>query len=575
MKSVAGDSRTIRFGAFELDGHAGELRKQGLKIRLQEQPLRVLQMLVANPGQLVSREELRTALWPSNSYIDFDQGLNRAINKLREALGDSAENPRFIETLARRGYRFFGDTCSEQRLIRSLLVLPLENLSRDPEQEYFADGLTEALITCLAKISALRVVSRTTAMVYKGVRKPLPEIARELNVEGIVEGTVMRAEGRARISAQLVHAPSDTHLWADIYDRDLRDVMALQMEVATAIVREVQVKLTPHEQSQLANPRPVEPEVYEIYLKGRYHWNKRTLVGMSKGAEYFQQAIHKDPLYAAAYAGLADSAARLGWWGYVSPQEGCARAIAVARKGLAIDDTLAEAHAALCFGLLHHDYAFRSAEEEGRRAVALDPKSAFAAQALGCCLITTARFEEGVYEAIRAAQLEPLSPILQWTAGSFHYHARQYDRALAYCHKCLELVPDFPAAKMTMAWIFAKTSSTDEVITELEAAVRETGGNHNFLGTLGYYHAVRRRPEEARKILSQLEEAAKQRYIPTLWPAVIHGSLGDMDEAFRLLEMAHREHVPWIAYIKVVPFCDDLRTDLRFDALLQRMNFPA
>jgi TolB-like protein/Flp pilus assembly protein TadD len=574
MQQVSSGSRIFRFSTFELDGQAGELRKQGVKIKLQEQPLRILEMLLAHPGQLVTREELRSRLWPSNSFVDFDQGLNKAINKLREALGDSAESPRFIETLTKRGYRFLGEIKAKERLIRSLLVLPLENLSRDPEQEYFADGLTEALITCLAKISALRVVSRTTAMVYKGVRKPLPEIARELNVDCIVEGTVMRAEGRARISAQLVHAPSDTHLWADIYDRDLRDVMALQMEVATAIVREVQVKLTPHEQSQLANPRPVEPEVYETYLKGRYHWNKRTLVGMSKGAEYFQQAIDKDPLYAAAYAGLADSVARLGWWGYVSPQEGCARAITVARRGLAIDDTLAEAHAALCFGLLHHDYAFRLAEVEGRRAVALDPKSAFAAQALGCCLITTARFEEGINEAIRAAQLEPLSPILQWTAGGFLYHARQYDRALAYCHKCLELVPDFPAAIIAMAWILVKTGSTDEGITELEAAVRETGGNYNFLGTLGYCYAVRQRPEEARKILSQLEEAAKLRYIPTLWPAVIHGCLGDMDEAFRLLETAHREHVPWIAYIKVAPFCDDLRADPRFDALLQRMNFP-
>jgi TolB-like protein/Flp pilus assembly protein TadD len=574
MQAESGGARVVRFGVFELDTQSGELRRQGVRVKLQEQPFRILEMLLANPGQLVTREEVRRRLWPSNSFVDFDQGLNKAINKLREALGDSAESPRFIETLAKRGYRFLGEIRAEERLIRSLLVLPLENLSRDPEQEYFADGLTEALITYLAKISALRVVSRTTAMVYKGIRKPLPEIAHELNIEGVVEGTVMRAEGRARISAQLVHAPTDTHLWAEIYDRDLRDIMALQMEVATAIVREVQVKLTPHEQSQLADPRPVDPEVYETYLKGRYHWNKRTLVGMSKGAEYFQQAIDKDPLYAAAYAGLADSAARLGWWGYVSPQEGCARAIAVATKGLTIDDTLAEAHAALCFALLHHDYAFQCAEEEGRRAVAFDPKNALAAQALACCLTVTARLDEGVNEALRAAQLEPLSPISQWIVGGLLYHARQYDQALAYCRKCLELDPDFHAAKMLITWILLKTSDTESRVAELEVATRATGGNHNFLGTLGYCYAARQRPEEARKILSQLEEAAKQRYIPTLWPAVIHGSLGEMDTAFRLLQKAHREHVPWIAYIKVAPFCDDLRTDPRFEALLRRMNFP-
>ena len=222
MKNVSSNSQTIRFGAFELDVQAGELRKQDTKIKLQEQPLRILELLLAHPGQLVTREELRSRLWPSNTFVDFDHGLNKAINKLRESLGDSAESPRFIETLARRGYRFLGDLKGESNQIRSLLVLPLENLSRDPEQDYFADGLTEALITNLAKVNALRVVSRTTAMYYKGARKPLPEIARELGVEGIVEGTVMRSEGRVRISAQLVHAPTDTHLWAESYDRDLR-----------------------------------------------------------------------------------------------------------------------------------------------------------------------------------------------------------------------------------------------------------------------------------------------------------------------------------------------------------------
>src|SRR5215467_7049301 len=251
MKSVPGDLRPIRFGAFELDVSAGELRKQGVRVRLQEQPLRLLQMLLANPGQVVSRDELRKALWPRNSYVDFDQGLNRAINKLREALGDSAESPRFIETLARRGYRFLGDLAANATQISSLLVLPLENLSGDPEQEYLADGLTEELTTSLAKIGALRVISRTTAMYYKRARKPLPEIARELGVEGVIEGSLIRAAGHVRVSAQLLHAPTDTHLWADSYDRDMRDILTLLSEVTQAIVREIQVKLTPQEQMQL------------------------------------------------------------------------------------------------------------------------------------------------------------------------------------------------------------------------------------------------------------------------------------------------------------------------------------
>src|SRR5882762_490204 len=252
MDNTASHTQPVRFGSFELDLRAGELRRQGVKLKLQEQPFQILAMLLEQPGQVVTREELRSRLWPVDTFVDFDHSLNKAINKLREALGDSAETPRFIETLAKRGYRFIRDLQGSPGQIRSLLVLPLENLSRDPDQEYFADGLTEELITKLTRIGGLRVLSRTTAMYYKGVRKPLPEIARELQVEGVVEGTVLRSGERVRISAQLIHAPTDTHLWADSYERDLRNVLTLQSEVAQAIAREVQVKLTPQEEAHFA-----------------------------------------------------------------------------------------------------------------------------------------------------------------------------------------------------------------------------------------------------------------------------------------------------------------------------------
>ena len=306
--------------------------------------------------------------------IDFDHGLNKAINKLRETLDDSADHPQFIETLAKRGYRFIGSLGSASRRIESLAVLPLDNFSRDPEQDYFADGLTEALITCLAKISSLQVVSRTSVMRYKGAHgKTLREIAAELGVDGIVEGTVLRSGKRVRISAQLVNASTDKHVWAETYDRDLRDILALQAEVASSIVQQIEATVTARERAQLTGRREVDPDVYEAYLKGRFFWNKRTLVAMSKGAEYFQQAIDRDPNYAPAYAGLADSAARLGWWGFVPPEEGCARGIAAARRALEIDDTLAEAYAALGFSLLHYDCSFRAAEDACRRAITLDP----------------------------------------------------------------------------------------------------------------------------------------------------------------------------------------------------------
>src|SRR5947208_3754892 len=272
----------VRFDVFEVDRRSGELRKRGVKIKLQDQPLQILEIVLGRSGEVVTREEIRGRIWPADTFVDFDQGLNNAIKRLRESLGDSPDNPRFIETVPRHGYRFIGNLGVTSGQIKSLAVLPLENLSRDPEQEYFAEGLTEALITTLAKIGDLRVVSRTSAMQYKGVHKPLRDIARELEVNAIVEGTVLRAGRRVRITAQLIDAAKETHLWAESYERDLRDVLALQSEVAQAIAREIRIKLTPQERAHFALVHPVDPEAYEAFLKGRYHWNRRSREGLGK-----------------------------------------------------------------------------------------------------------------------------------------------------------------------------------------------------------------------------------------------------------------------------------------------------
>jgi TolB-like protein len=274
MEDLRPSHGTVRFGAFEVDLHARELRKQGIKLKLQEQPFEILQVLLQRPGGIVTREELRQKIWHSDTFVDFDHGLYNAIKRLREALGDAAETPRYIETLPHRGYRFIGKIESDGPRIRSLAVLGLENLSRDPDQDYFAEGLTEALVTTLAKIGELRIVSRTTVMRYKGVHRSMHEIARELQIDTVIEGTVLRSGDRVRISVQLIEARTDSHLWAESYERDLGDVLALQAELARSIVREVRVKLTPQEQAQFAQSRPVNPEAYEAYLKGRYHWNR-------------------------------------------------------------------------------------------------------------------------------------------------------------------------------------------------------------------------------------------------------------------------------------------------------------
>ena len=350
----ASEMSLLRFGVVELDLKTGELRKAGVLLRLPPQPFKILALLASRPGQLVTREEIQQEIWGSETFVDFELGLNAAIKSIRDVLGDDSETPRYIQTLPRRGYRFIAPvdkmaaaSVPSRARIESIAVLPLENLSRDPEQEYFADGMTEALITDLGKISALRVISRQSVLRYKRTKKPLPEIARELNVDAIVEGTVQRAGNRVRITANLLHAPTDRHLWAESYERDLRDVLALQGEVAQAIAHEVQVKLTPQEQTRLASARPVNPEAYEAYLKGRH----LQFVADPKAFEFHQRATQIDPTWAPAYAAIVVPTLLLG----LPPREACAMARAAASKALELDDTLSEAYHAMAWVRFHCD----------------------------------------------------------------------------------------------------------------------------------------------------------------------------------------------------------------------------
>jgi TolB-like protein/Flp pilus assembly protein TadD len=567
-------SRRLRFGSFEMDEAAGELCKHGSKIRLQEQPLQILQILLERPGEVVSRDELRNRIWPSDTFVDFDHGINNAIKRLREVLGDTAETPHFIETLPRRGYRFIAQLESIVNRFHSLVVLPLENLSGDPEQEYFADGLTEALITNLAKISAIRVVSRTTAIHYKGTRQSLPTIASELGVDAVIEGTVMRSADRVRISVQLIDARSDAHLWAESYERDLRDVLALHADVARAIASEIQIKITPVEKMQLTQVREVDPEIYDAYLRGRFHFNKRKPDGLLKSIEYFQQAIEKDPGYAPAYAGLADSTSRLGFWDCVSPEDGCGRAKSAALKALAIDDNLADAHASLAFAALNYDYAFAYAEEEGRRATRLDPRSPGAAQAYACCLAAQGRMEEAVAEILRAVQLDPFALVLYWNAGALIFQARQYERAIAQSRKAVAMDPTFPPTHWTIAFALAEMHEYDAAIEEAWTGVVLANRMPIYLGALGYVYGRAGKQEDAIAILKELQEVSARRYVSSFWLGVIHTSLGNRDAAFQYLERAYQEHAPMMAYFKVLSLFDDLRPDPRFGALLRQMNYP-
>jgi TolB-like protein/Tfp pilus assembly protein PilF len=573
MDNTASHAQPVRFGSFELDLRAGELRKQGVKIKLQEQPFQILSMLLERPGEVVTREELRNRLWPSDTFVDFDHSLNKAVNKLREALGDSAENSRFIETLAKRGYRFLQNLQGSPGQIRSLLVLPLVNLSGDPEQEYFADGLSEQLTTKLARISALRVLSRTTAMLYKGVRKSLPEIARELQVDGVVEGAVLRSGDRIRISAQLIHAPTDTHVWAESYERDMRDVLALQSEVGQAIAREVQVKLTPQEEAHFAEVSSVDPEAYEAYLKGRFHWNRRNAEEFGKAVRCFQLAIAKDPTYAVAYAGLADSLSIIGFWCLVPPDEGSGRGKGLALKALKMDPSLAEAHVSLAWATMVYDYDFPTVEREFERSIELNPRLVQAHQWFGFYLAMMGRYEESYAELKRAFHLDPCSSIVHWTFGFVYWRARRYDQAIEQHEKALEMDPHSAQWHWGLGVACLDRGMYERAIAELQNADSLSQGVPPILGYLGAAHAAAGHMDAAQKILQQLNELSEHRRVTPCMIGRIYAALRKKDEALRWLETAYRERDPWMLLLKTEAGFDDLRPDPRFQDLLRRMNF--
>ncbi len=564
---------TVCFGIFEANFRAGELRKRGAKVQLQAQPLQLLEMLLEHPGEVVAREELRKKIWPADTFVDFEQGLYNAVRRLREALGDPPETPQYTETLPRKGYRFIGTLAVSPGRIESLAVLPLENLSRDPEQEYFAEGLTEALITTLAKIGGLRVVSRTTVMQYKGVHKPLWEIARELQVDAVVEGTVLRSGRRVRITAQLINAPNETHLWAESYEQDMRDVLALQAEVARAIAREIRVKLTAVDQARVAEVYPVEPDAYEAYLRGRYHWNRRNAEGLRKAIEYFKQAIVEDSTYAPAYSGLADCLSGLSWLCFVSPEDGCRKAKELALQALEANPSLAEAHASLAWATLLYDHDFLVAERGFEGCIELNPRYAPAHHWLGLCLGVTGRFEEGYTELKRAFRLDP-HPIMNQTLGFVLFLARRYDQAKEQFERVLELDPNFAQAYWGLGAADLHESRPQSAISAMQKAVQLSGGALLFVATLGEAYAATGCAEGAQKILDQLLELPKERYVSPYLLARIYATLGKKDEALHWLEHGYQGHAVHMMCLKTDPRLDDLRTDPRFQDLLRRMNFP-
>jgi TolB-like protein/DNA-binding winged helix-turn-helix (wHTH) protein/Flp pilus assembly protein TadD len=642
-----------RFGTFEVSFDSGELRKAGLKIRVQQQPLKLLQILLERPGEVVGREELRNRLWTNESFGDFDQAVNIAIGKLRSALGDSAENPRYIETLPKRGYRFIAEVTiadvddrtngqvtvppespaqvsvpshlngdppmalrqaghevaapkrrpwTAQQIafvaalslglsivagflglswvhrpsgIRSLAVLPLDNFSGDASQDYFADGMTDELITDLAQIRALRVVSRTSVMMYKGTRKPLPQIARELNVDAVVEGSVFRSGDQVRITAQLIQVPADKHLWAQSYEGNVRDTLSVQNQVARAIAEEIRIEVTPREQEALKSAKIINPEAYEAYLKGRYSWNQRTPDGLKKAVECFNEAIAKDPNYAAAYSGLADTYALLGDWQYtVMPaKEAMPRALAAARRALELDDSLGEAHASLAFCLEGFTWDFASADKEFQRAVELSPGYATAHHWYAWHLSLMGRNKEAISEMEKAVILDPVSPVVNADLAELLLIAHLPDESIQQSRKTIDMSPGFAFAHNQLAQAYIEKQMFGEAIVELQQAIRLAGDSPIFVANLARAYAGSNRKAEAVGLLNNL----KKRSIPgsplVEEIAMIYTALGEKAQAIIWLEKGYEGR--FNPGVLERPCFDALRSDSRFQNLVHRIGLPS
>jgi len=569
-------AKTFRFGDCEADFEAGEVRRGGVKLRLPDQSLRVLAALLRRPREVVTREELRRELW-GDRFADYEAGINTAVKRLRDALGDSAETSRLIETLPRRGYRLLVPVesvhpAAESAKIESLAVLPLDNLTGDAAQDYFAAGMTDALITHLAKIGALRVVSRTSVLQYQHARAPLPEIAHQLNVDAIVEGSVARSGNRVRISAQLVHGSTDRHIWAEEYDRDMTDVLLLQAEVAAAIARQIQVKLTPPEQARLATARFVKPTAYDAYLRGRFYWDRRTEDSMRKGLALFEQALQEDPSYPVAYTGLAESYNMLAWWGLAAPHELASGARNATIKALEIDDGLAEAHAARGWTQFMYDWNWSAGERELRRAIELNPRYATGHQWFSHLLTYQRRFEEAFAEVDRSLELEPLSPVMNSSASLICLLARRYDDAIAGARRTIELYPQFPPPHLWLGWALISQGKCADGIVALVEAVRLSEGGPRYVATLAYGQAIAGDLPAARGGLEVLQGRAAAGFVSAYDLAVVHAALGEREAAMTRLAAAGDERAAWLMLAAVDSRLDAVRSDARFPALLSRVG---
>lgn len=632
MTPPAATKGTACFGPYEVDVCSGEVRKFGTRIKLGEQPLRILVLLMERAGELVTREELRSGLWSDDTFVDFDHSLNSAVQRLRESLSDTAEKAQWIETVPRRGYRFVGDVqwtkvngsepaaapaaegpatepavapsqtpglqpahghsgwrlvplalalllaaaaivklVRSERLakpttvIRSLAVLPLENLSGDPNQDFFADGMTDELITMLAKNPGLRVVSRTTVMQYKKVRRPLAEIAHELGVDGILEGSVVRAGNRVHVNAQLIHGPSDTHIWAESYDRDLSDVGSLQSDLARTIAQQVGLTASVPPARAL---RHINPQAHDAYLLGRYYWFAEHY---EKSKEYFEKAVALDPNYAAAWSGVADYYMARAASEEGSPQELIPQGEAAARKALALDDTSPEAHQSMAAVYYFGKWDWAGAERELTRTLALDPHRAETHHLYSYLLGTMGRTEEALREQRLATEIDPFAR--PWALGYALMRAHQFDAAISELRAKSQAQPSDIIVRQILFSALFLAGKEEEAAAEWEKNLTfvdpKEAVEQRTAFRKGGFNAVYERQ------MKQLKQAAGKEYVSQVAFAACAARLHRKEEALRYLERGYEEHETEMVRAPDHPEFDFLHSDARFQAILQKMGLPA
>jgi TolB-like protein/Tfp pilus assembly protein PilF len=575
--------RAYRFGDFTLDLEAHRLAGLGRDIPLQPRIFETLRCLVERHGRLISKRELHDRVW--GDVAVSDGAIVRCIAELRKALGDAATEPRYLETVPRVGYRFIGrveavDAAARARSVagagrrtaRSLVVLPFVDLGEAPGQEYFADGFTDLLTADLGRVAALRVISRTSAMCYRATTKPLPAIAAELDVDTAIEGSVLCAGGRVRITVQLIEAPTDRHLWAHSYEREMRDILRLQQEVARDITAAIHVALTADESQRFGMSRAVDPEAHEAYLKGCHFWHKRTQDDVARSLACFQHAIDRDPLYAPPYAGLAQASGIAGFFGYAPPSQAFGQMKAQATVALRLDPTLAEAHACLAAVDLFYDWNWRAAEDGFLTALDQNASHAVAREWHGWCLFVLGRSEDGLAEIQRAREMDPLSVRAHAAMAMALYFSRQHDRAIDFLKRAVELDPHFADAHCGLGLNYHQLTIWDQSFAAFDKALALSGRGAEDIASLGCAFGAAGRTAEALALLAELETVASQRYVPAVYFAAIHAGLGNTEEACDWLERGLAERSSWLVFLRVDPWWDGLRATPRFRQLLEQMR---